>query len=38
MKCWQVFKDDKQLEFFLQMTEEFSNLCTDEENYFSEDE
>lgn len=38
VKYWQVFKDDKQLHNFFQISKEFSSLCIDEEKNFDEDE
>ena len=38
IKYWQVFEDDKQVEIFLQMSDEFANMNIDVECYFNEDE
>lgn len=38
VKYWQVFKDEKKLYNFFQMTKELSSLRIDEENCFDEDE
>jgi hypothetical protein len=38
IKYWQVFEDDKQVELFLQMSDEFANMNIDDECCYDEDE
>jgi hypothetical protein len=38
IKYWQVFEDEKQVERFLQMSDEFANVNIDDECYCEEDE
>ena len=32
IKHWQVFDNDKEIEWFLQVIDEFSGVCMDQEN------